>query len=316
MKSRTLSDGQILKRLGIPRAELEELASTLDDHYEERQITDGKKNRLLLVPTPALKRIQKRIERRLLRDLPVDPAAFCHRGRGIVAAARLHVRHPYLLRLDFADFFPNTSIDAVRDAFLGSGLSSGLSRLLSELVCFRGQLPQGAPTSVAVSNLVMRSLDKRIGSLCRSQGLTYTRYVDDLAISGGRRVTWIEPIVRRIIGEAWTLNEKKRELFTPDQRHTYLGIILNSHPNLDAEYVRTLARSIRRIAERYPSVPLPLQRRLIGRISYVRAVHRAKGDRLAELYVQRIGSLSLPAPERRRARKTAAVATESSAPGA
>jgi hypothetical protein len=279
-----LSDAEVLRRMGVPVSVLRELDSTLSDHYRERLITERGKSRLLSVPSRRLRRVQRRITRNLLSRLPVHAAAFCHRGRGAIEAARLHVRHPWLLQLDLADFFPNTSEELVRRTFRDLGMSRPMSGLLSRVVCFEGRLPQGAPSSVAVSNLVMRHLDERIATFCRKQALTYTRYVDDVAVSGGSRVQWAERVVRKIItDEDWRLNDKGG-LFRPDERRTYLGIILNSHPNLAADYVRDLAAVIRRLGQAGEPVSKDILETLLGRIGYVAGVHPKKGARLRDLY--------------------------------
>lgn len=278
--SSPIPDTDVLRWLGLPLTVLRELAMDLPAHYHERLITDRRKSRMLLIPDRPLKRVQRRITRRLLSRFDVHPGAYCHRMLGPIAAARAHVRHPNLLQLDFADFFPNTSISLVHRTLRGQGLSDGMSRLVSEIVCFQGQLPQGAPSSVAISNLVMRPVDERIGNLCRRHGLTYTRYVDDVAISGGTRVGWVEKVVRKIIvDEGWQLNSKGG-LFGPDQRRRYLGIILNSHPNIEAGYLRDLSSLMRRLGRAGAPITPKLRKRLQGRVNYVCGVHERKGARL------------------------------------
>lgn len=303
-KSEFLSDERFFEQIGITPGRLLTIVERIKDHYRTIEFDDQGKTRVLNVPGKQLKTTQRRISKLLSQAAPPDDHAFCHQGRGPLRAARCHARHPYLLRLDVRDFFPNIRVDRVRRAVDKLSLSAFLKQCLAEIVCYDGKLPQGAPTSVAVSNLVMKPLDRRISGLCTPKGLTYTRYVDDIAISGGRRVANIEATVRKIVrDEGWELNEGKSELLGPGERRRYLGVVLNSHPSVIKDYRQALWWAMKRISRRGQPVPVYVQRSLLGRIAFIRAVHPPHAVRLQRAFAEFIlplGTAAGPAPLRPR----------------
>lgn len=89
-----------------------------------------------------------------------------------------------MLKMDIEDFFGTVSRQRTETVFLNVGYSAEVSHILSQIVTFGGNLPQGAPTSPALSNIVLMDFDVSIAAYCAERGLTYTRYADDIAISG------------------------------------------------------------------------------------------------------------------------------------
>jgi RNA-directed DNA polymerase len=215
---------QVARCLGLGIRDLQETAGDIESHYRSSRRLIGAKERTLLIPSDHLKSIQRDILGSLLNEIPPHPASFCTVGRGILKAAQRHLGHRYLLHLDLKDFFPSVRPARVRRVFQKAGFDAEAAELLAALTTFRNHLPQGAPTSVAVGNMVLERLDKSLWGLCRRFGLTYTRYVDDIAISGGAQVQSAESEVRRIIADChWELSQKGG-LMGPDHRPKLLGV--------------------------------------------------------------------------------------------
>jgi RNA-directed DNA polymerase len=193
-----------------------------------RQITIERrgKPRTLRVPCAPLKRVQRAVNTALLAPLDSERASYCRAGRGVLKAVQQHERRPALLHRDIAGFFPAVSARRVVRALLAVGLSRPLAQVISDVCTVDDELPQGAPTSVTLGNLVLQSLDRRLTVLCRQRGLTYTRYVDDLAISGGeQRLTALAPLIDRIIAdEGWAVGTQKGGLALPGEYREYLGV--------------------------------------------------------------------------------------------
>ena len=281
--------------LKISRADLQSVLETsgtrveyiiehLDRFYRPKEVWSNGKLRPILAPRRELKLLQLRIARRLIIPIPLHPSAYCHIGKGALAAARLHAKHPWLLKVDLANFFPSVTADRVRTCLRSHGATGAVLRILSGLTTYCGSLIQGAPSSVAISNLVLKPLDERLAGLCQQRrGLSYTRYIDDVAISGGARVRNVEALVRRIVeDDGWRVNDRKSGLWGGNQRRAYLGMVINAEPNVDPSYVRDL----RYLLHRLKRGATPLQEkqilRLRGKIDYVAAVNPAKGERLRQ----------------------------------
>ena len=274
------SVASLATRLSVSERLLISLLDAGDAEWRQRQVLTGGKLRTLLLPSRRLATVQQVILKRPLEALRIHDASFCVRRRGALRAAEKHARHPYLLHLDIKDFFPSVSPGQVTESLKARGESHQLSPLIAQLTTAYGQLPQGACTSVALANLVLYRLDVRLSNLCRKEGVTYTRYVDDLAVSGGQRVSRLEPLVRKIVGEeGWVLG-KKGGLYDGDSQHRYLGIILNAKPNIDRAYIDDL-RFVLTQLRRGTALDASQRTRLLGRIEYVKSVNSEVGTRLA-----------------------------------
>lgn len=163
------------------------VSNRIPAHYHRAEVPkrDGGV-RVLRVPDPVLKDIQRRIARVLLSGMPVSPHATAYRyGAGVVENARRHVGRPELLKLDILHFFDSIRYIQVKEAAFPAEIYAEPLRTLLSMLCYdRDVLPQGAPTSPWIANLVLRPFDEKLGAWCRARGVVYTRYCDDLAFSG------------------------------------------------------------------------------------------------------------------------------------
>jgi len=144
---------------------------------------DGGRRRIY-APSPDLKALQRTLLRRYLDRLPVHPAVTGFRpGFSVADHARAHLGQAVVVTADVEDFFDRTPAHRVRAFFRAQGWDAVAAAVLTGLCTFRGALPQGAPTSPALSNLVNVPLDEALSALARRSGGLYTRYGDDLAFS-------------------------------------------------------------------------------------------------------------------------------------
>lgn len=112
---------------------------------------------------------------------------------------------------DVKDCFPSTTVSSVRDAFKQLGYDALAAGLLTKLVTYRGSLPQGAPTSPAVLNLVFASIDRELAESSCEAGAVYTRYMDDLCFSAGHPLDRFSRDVAAVLGRhGYTVNKRKR----------------------------------------------------------------------------------------------------------
>jgi RNA-directed DNA polymerase len=203
----------------------------------ERQIAE---------PLPSLKEIQRWILNNILyRVAPSRYAKGFVPKRSIKENARFHKNQEKVLSLDLKDFF--TSIKSIRvfSFFYDLGYRRPVADLLAGLCTLDGVLPQGAPTSPALSNLINIQLDKRLGSYARKHNLRYTRYADDITFSGkvypGRTIL----LVQRVASESGLqLNEKKTRLMERHQRQEVTGITVNQKMQASRLLRRELRQAI------------------------------------------------------------------------
>ena len=171
--------------LGVDLGGLDAIRMGPRYHYRPTAIAkpDGRERRLL-VPSPPLKALQRRLLERYLARLPVHPSATAfHPGASTVLNARPHALARVIATVDLRDFFETTRGERLRGFFREQGWRGEALGVLMRLCVFRDGLPQGAPTSPSLSNLVNFRLDERLDRLARSSGASYTRYGDDLTFS-------------------------------------------------------------------------------------------------------------------------------------
>lgn len=227
--------------------------------------------RVIEAPKPRMREVQRQLLRLLVSRIPAHPAATGFLpGSSTVDFARPHAGKATVLRADLRHCFESITAPRVTDVFRREGYPPAIARLLAE-VCttatpvdhltgvpaehaayLRGRhLPQGAPTSPHLSNLVMRSLDRRLHGYAAANGLTYTRYGDDLALSGDRmdagRALWV--VLKVIASEGFTVHAGKVRVMRAHQRQTLAGLVVNERPRVSrAEYdaLRALLHNARR----------------------------------------------------------------------
>lgn len=227
---------ELARRLGLNEVELRALVPRYRQ-FAIRKRSGGE--RIIDESEERLKRVQRRILRRLLGRLRAHPAAHgFERGRSIVTAALPHAGRAVVLRLDVQDFFPSTKTERIHSYFRRVGWSGDAASLLAKLCTLRDGLPQGAPTSPRLSNLVNFRLDARLDALARRYGAAYTRYADDMTFSftsdeHETLVSIIHTTKAVLREEGYRLHtERKLRLLRPHMRQTVAGLVVNERVQL------------------------------------------------------------------------------------
>lgn len=206
--------------------------------------------RTIHAPVPPLKFVQRRILDRILNwvELPDCVHGF-RRGRSLVTGAREHVGKEMVLRMDIEDFFPSIHFGRVLGAFRSLEFSKKHSFLLAKLTTVDGVLPQGAPTSPGIVNLICRKLDRRLAGAARKRGVAYTRYADDMAFSGAAdEVKRMVPFVKKVLAEeGFKVSAKKLRLMRRGRRQVVTGVVVNAKPSAPRYYRRWLRAVLHRL---------------------------------------------------------------------
>lgn len=138
-------------------------------------------------PKQELKIIQKRINAYLVDNIRIPEYAFGGvKGKDNIQNARVHKGQKYVFQTDLKDFFPYITNKMVYKMFVDNGFSPDVASLLTKLTTFNGHLPQGAPTSTTIANLVFIPCGNEIKTIAEREGLRFTTFVDDVTISSQR----------------------------------------------------------------------------------------------------------------------------------
>lgn len=249
-----------------------DLVKGAEDHYREIELK--KKNgkiRRIHAPDQLLKRKQNAIRRKILMKFSPSKYAKAYvRRRTLVDNASPHVGKRYLLKLDISDFFGSIRFEQVYAAvFHSKHFSRQVGMLLTTLCCYKGVLPQGAPTSPALSNLVMRNFDDNIGQWCESRGISYTRYSDDMTFSSNEPLYPVYQKVKAMLQESgFRLNEKKTHFVTNASRQSVTGLTVNEKVAVSREYKRRVRQQVY-YALKFMDISIEEKHRLIGKIHFI-----------------------------------------------
>jgi len=209
--------------------------------------------RTIFEPQEELKRAQRLILRKLLKRLNAHARAHgFERGRSIVTGALAHERKAVVVRMDVRDFFASTKAARIRDYFARIGWNADAAQLLTHICTHEGSLPQGAPTSPRLSNLVNYKLDVRLDALARRFGADYTRYADDMTFSfaDGKHeplVSLIRTVKKILREEGYELHTRKKlQIRRRNQKQLVSGLVVNERVALP----RATRRRLRAIEHR------------------------------------------------------------------
>lgn len=230
--------------------------ATQDDLYKTFDVpkkTGGV--RTILAPRGDLKYVQQRLNEVL--HIVYASKASVHgfvRGKSIVTNARMHRGRKYVLTLDIEDFFPSINFGRVRGMFIAAPYSLGKSAAttLARICCYMNQLPQGAPTSPILSNMLCSKMDSHLLRLAQKNRCTYTRYADDITISTSMpqfpsSLAVRDQLGQVIIGDAllaiiqangFAVNARKTRIQTRTERQEVTGLTVNEFPNVSRAYLR------------------------------------------------------------------------------
>jgi retron-type reverse transcriptase len=333
------SASELAEAMGISLSKLKWLTYHRDTatlcHYT--RFTIPKKNggvREISAPKPELRKAQEWVKVNILDRIPPHSAAYGFvPGRSIVDNAACHLGRAVVIKMDVKDFFPSITFRRVKGLFRSFGYSEGIATLLA-LLCtepprqeveFDGmfyyvamgerQLPQGACTSPAITNLMCRRLDARLQGLAEANGFTYTRYADDLTFSGeskaAERVGRVIHSARAILRfEGFAVNDEKTRILRSSGRQRVTGIVVNEKPNLSRRELRRFRALLHNVEkygpERENQTNNPrFWESVIGYASYVRMVRPDLEVRLAEKLARISREHGLPIPRWARDRAVA-----------
>jgi RNA-directed DNA polymerase len=257
--------------------------------------------RLIHAPKRRLKAIQRTLHEQLASKLPVSRYAHGFRkGRSVATNAAPHVAKPVVIKLDIADCFPTIHFGRVRGLLIAYGYSYPVAQTLAVLMTESPRQPveidgtlfhvpvgprvcvQGAPTSPALCNAILRRLDHRLAGLARKYGFDYTRYADDLTFSGHdlSKIKLMITIAARIAREeGLPLNTEKTRVLRAGQRQTVTGVVVNKKAGLSRQERRRLRAALHQ--RRHAENPDPVKnRQLEGKLAYLRMLNPAQADAL------------------------------------
>jgi hypothetical protein len=287
---------------------------TTTSHY--RRFTIPKKTggeRVISAPRKRLKRLQHWILTTLLDKLALgEPAHGFRAGRNIVSNARPHVGGAAIINVDLKDFFPTVTYRRVKGLWRKLGYGEEVATILG-LLCTEPQtvettldgttyyvarsqrrLPQGAPTSPAITNVLCRRLDARLAGFAHKHGFVYTRYADDITLSArgsDARIGAALQMIRKVAEEeGFAVHPDKIRVQRRGRRQEVTGIVVNERPGVPRDVLRKFRALLHQIERDGPAGKRwgaggDVLSSALGFASYVAMVDPAKGTALRDKVV-------------------------------
>lgn len=252
------SRDDIARLLDITTNQLKFHLYVLPSHKRYKIFVVPKKSgesRIIIAPKSPIKIIQEKLKQVL--DAVYQPKPAAHGfilGRSVVTNARLHKKRRYVLNIDLKDFFPTIHFGRVRGMFMGNPyyFNAEVATVLAQICCHNRILPQGAPTSPVISNMICVRLDAKLQQLARRNNCTYSRYADDITFSTNRskfpsalgmllgvgQIGVGDELVSVIEENGFKINPNKTRLQVREVRQEVTGLTVNRYPNVQRRYIK------------------------------------------------------------------------------
>jgi len=265
---------------------LDKLCTHPEWYYEQFDLLVGEKIRPIKQPIGELDDVLHKVKGILDQiELPF----YMHGGvkkHSPITNAASHVRKKAVLNFDIADFFPSVKPRHVYETFYKHcRFPAGVSWILTQLVTFEGQLPQGSPTSTVVANLVILPLAQRLHKLAEKHGCDYSQFVDDGTISGPGYIERVRPLIDKIIRQtgfqASPKPHKRTTKYQPDEQ-VVTGVRVNKGIDVPSQKVEKLREELRQLDIKIRAGTKPFDSEIAslkGRIQFVATLNAKKGNR-------------------------------------
>ena len=222
------SESALLAYLGLSSKELKKIWWFRGRMYRQFEIAKGRgKTRIINAPDQRLKYLQRQIAPLLDQLYRVrNPVHGFVAGKSVKTNAQAHLRARFVLNIDLKDFFPSITEKRIIGVLQSLGISSRVASIIAKLCCHNAHLPQGAPTSPVLSNMICFRLDKKLLAFAKGARCIYTRYADDITFSSR------QPMTALFEGSAPPSGHFPPDLLAPagGRRHRYRSCRVEGRP--------------------------------------------------------------------------------------
>ena len=278
------------------------ISNRIEDNYFVYKIPKKSGGtRTIYAPNYTLKYIQKQILEKLLKERYISKYAKAYyTGATLKDNALNHINKPVILKLDIENFFENITFYLVYEEIFYI-FPENIRVLFTNLCLYENHLPQGAPTSPYIANIIMRDFDEKIGVWCAKRNISYTRYSDDLTFSGN-----FEPdeVIRKVKEELFKkhfkINKKKIHVIKNHAQQRVTGVVVNKKAQVSKIYRKEIRKEmyyikkygIKSHLEKIHSLKTPQEylQSLTGKINYVLMINNE--DREFQKYKQELRKIN------------------------
>ncbi len=255
------SEAALLAHLGLSAKELKKIWWFRGRMYHQFELPKGK-GRVIEAPDKRLKYLQHQIANRLNLLYRVrNPVHGFVNGKSVKTNALAHLRKRFVVNIDFREFFPSITERRIIGVLESLSIESPVAAIIATLCCHKNRLPQGAPTSPVLSNMICFRLDKQLLTFAKGARCIYTRYADDITFSSHQPMTalfegpvplsghfppeLLTPALRNAIAaNGFAINPEKAHYADRHSRRMVTGLKVNEFLNVDRRYIRNIRAAL------------------------------------------------------------------------
>jgi retron-type reverse transcriptase len=233
--------------------------------YQHFSIAKGpNKVRMISAPDKRLKFLQRKLADKLTELYrPRNPVHGFVAERSVKTNALVHLHGRFVVNIDLKDFFPTISQNRVEGMLSSLGIDARVAEIIARICCNNGHLPQGAPSSPVLSNMICFRLDKKLMGIAKEARCIYTRYADDITLSSYQPPTALfeatlppagrfspdlfAPKLHDVFQQNGFVNPDKAHYADRHSRRIVTGLKVNELLNVDRRYVRNIRAALHSI---------------------------------------------------------------------
>jgi RNA-directed DNA polymerase len=257
------SEAALLAYLGLSAKELKKIWWFRGRMYRQFEIAKEKgKTRVIDAPDKRLKYLQRQIAGKLNQLYRVrNPVHGFVIGKSVKTNALAHLHKRFVLNLDLRDFFPSITERRIIGVLESLSIESRVAAIIATLCCHKNHLPQGAPTSPVLSNMICFRLDRELLAFAKGARCIYTRYADDITFSSHQPMTalfegpvppsghfppdLLAPALRNALAaNGFSIHPDKAHYADRHSRRMVTGLKVNEFLNVDRRYIRNIRAAL------------------------------------------------------------------------
>jgi len=276
----------IYELLDIHKSEAKNIVNNIENYYRSYPIKKSSgKLRWIDAPQGILKIYQKRILERFLYKFKAHESAVGFiKHMSVKDGAKRHLGNKIVLCMDVQNFFGSLSLFQTYAAF-GFMLKKFASsrqyfkytqedlELIVKLTTYKGHIPQGAPTSPALANIICRQMDRELKVIAEKNNLIYTRYADDLAFSHRLKTFKITKVIeqtKKVLSYyGLKFNKKKTRVLRPHNRMCITGVVINDKLSVPKYVWRNVRAQLHNLNKNGEPLSLNEFQKLRGKIEWI-----------------------------------------------
>lgn len=262
-------------------------------YYSYKQPKKKGDYRTITPSTGKLKDVQGHVQAFI--DKHIIWPSYIHGGikkRSVLTNAKSHLGKYMIINMDIKDCFPNTSSEIINEALLAIGIEKKLSALLSNICTYNNSVPQGAPSSTCIVNIALGLIDNKFNKFCNKNDFKYTRFVDDITISGDID---LRPFKNAFTGFIESMNYPISSYVPLDRskRQVVTGLVVNDKIRPTPMFIQQLKADIKSgwpgrnemelVANNYGLSIKELKDNIWGRISFIKSIDKKLGREIRGL---------------------------------